>query len=121
MLPILFLVFIGLLSWLPGLMTTADPGYQWKSTSPWTMHKQTSSIHVDYYVNPREWQKHPIYESIPVDKRSLDQAGTYSNKLKRFESGIEQHYVSTLRRQVSRSESLCKRVLRVEADSCRGQ
>jgi len=102
MLPLLFLVFIGLLSWLPGMFTTADPGYQWKSTSPWTLHKQTSSINVDYYVNPREWQRHPIYESIPVEKRGQEQAGAYSNKLKRFESGIEQHYVSTLRRQVRR-------------------
>ena len=99
MLPLLFLVFIGLLSWLPGMFSTPDPGYQWKSISPWTLHKQTSSINVDYWVNPREWQRHPIFESIPEGKRGMEQAGTYSNKLKRFESGIEQHYVSTLRQQ----------------------
>lgn len=107
MLPLLFLVFIGLLSWLPGMFSTPDPGYQWKSISPWTLHKQTSSINVDYWVNPREWQRHPIFESIPEGKRGMEQAGTYSNKLKRFESGIEQHYVSTLRQQVSETRGRC--------------
>ena len=103
MLPIIFLLIIGLISWLPGLLSTPDPGYQWRSTTPWTLHKQTSSINVDYYVNPREWSRHPIYESIPEDKRGQKQAGTYSNKLKRFEADIEQHFISTLRQQVSPS------------------
>lgn len=97
----MFLLLIGLITWLPALLSTPDPGYQWKSTSPWTEHRQTSSINVDYYVNPAEWRRHPIYETIPVDKRRESQAAKYSSKLRKWETEIEQSYVSTLRNQVS--------------------
>ena len=99
--PLILLAALAIFSWLPGLLSTPDPGYQWTQTSPWTQHRQTSSIHVDYYVNPREWQKHPIYESLPSEKRDLAQASTWSSRLRRFENGIEQNWVSHLRQRVS--------------------
>lgn len=67
----------------------------------------TSGLGIPYYVDKAEWERHPIYESIPESVRNQAQAGRQSSKLRQFENGVEQYYVRTLQTQV-RSFRFCR-------------
>jgi DnaJ family protein B protein 12 len=63
--------------------------------------RQTHSLGIPYYVNQAEFQRHPIWDSIPAERKSEPRAGKYSQPLRKFESTIDNNYVVTLREEVS--------------------
>lgn len=104
LLPLVILIGFGLLSFLPsllGLVSTPDPDFSFSPRTPFTSMRNTAGLDVPYYVNNDAWVKHPIYSSIPEDKRTETKAGMWSPDLRQFEKGVEQRYVQLLNEQVS--------------------
>ncbi|KAF9512692.1 hypothetical protein BS47DRAFT_1345124 [Hydnum rufescens UP504] len=104
-LPIIIIFVISILGSLPSLanlFVTPDPGYSFTPSRTYGLERVTSIYKVPYYVNKQEFETHPIYESIPLSARSLNQAGTVSPKLRSFENGVERVYVGSLRNGCNR-------------------
>lgn len=105
LLPMIVLFAISFLGSLPGLasiFTTPDPGYSFSPSKTYSAERLTTNYRIPYYVNPQEFQSHPIFESIPEKSRNSPQAGTNSYKLRTFEAGIERGFVSSLRSSCNR-------------------
>lgn len=105
LLPMIVLFAISFLGSLPGLtslFTTPDPGFSFTPSRTYSAERLTVNYRVPYYVNPQEFQSHPIFESIPEQSRGSPQAGASSYKLRTFEAGIERGFVSSLRSSCNR-------------------
>ncbi len=92
--------FATILSSLFGFGPVEDPRYSWSPQGPYTAHRQTNNLGVNYYVNQAEFVKHPIWESIPEERRNEPRAGRWSQPLRKLEQGIDQNYVVNLREEV---------------------
>ncbi|KAJ9124369.1 hypothetical protein QFC22_001169 [Naganishia vaughanmartiniae] len=104
LLPLILLFAFAALSYLPSLFgfgPVADPEFRYAPSPPYTSERVTSGLGIPYFVDKAEWERHPIYESIPEKARSQPKAGRQSTKLRQFENGVEQYYVRTLQTQVS--------------------
>ncbi|KAJ9109855.1 hypothetical protein QFC19_001834 [Naganishia cerealis] len=78
------------------------PGkFRYSPSPPYTSERVTSGLGIPYFVDKAEWERSPIYESIPENLRGEPKAGRQSSKLRQFENGVEQYYVRTLQTQVS--------------------
>lgn len=100
LLPIIMLFaisFLGSLPSLTALFTTPDPGYSFSLSRTYSVERLTTNYRIPYYVNPQEFQSHPIYNSIPEQSRDSPHAGPSSHMLRTFETAIEREFVSSLR------------------------
>ncbi|KZT56895.1 DnaJ-domain-containing protein [Calocera cornea HHB12733] len=107
LLPLLIVILFSLLTSLPSLLgafQTPDPSFSFQQSQYFDQERYTLSRNVPYYVNTRQFTKHPIWESIPVDRREDGRAGSASSKLKAFEGHIESSYSSILQNQCRREE-----------------
>jgi DnaJ family protein B protein 12 len=104
---ILFAIsFLGSLPSLADLFAAPDPGYSFSPSRTYSAERLTTNYRIPYYVNPQEFQSHPIYESIPEQSRNSAHAGPSSHMLRAFEAGIERGFVNLLRAGCNReSES----------------
>ncbi|KAF8315371.1 DnaJ-domain-containing protein [Clavulina sp. PMI_390] len=105
LLPLIILFSISLLSSLPGiasLFATPDPGYTFSPAPPYSSERLTSNYRISYFVDPKEFQAHSIFQSIPDLSRDNPQAGATSSKLRIFEASIERGYVSSMRTACNR-------------------
>jgi len=105
LLPVIILFAISFLSSLssfPSLFTTPDPGYSFSASRTYSAERLTTNYRIPYYVNPQEFQSHPIYKSIPEQSRNSPQAGSSSPTLRTFEAAIERGFVSSLRAACNR-------------------
>lgn len=94
LLPLIIIFAFSFLSMLPDLFATPpvpDPGYKFTRTSRFDLERQTGNLHINYYVNSRDFHAHP---KIAADVA----AGQYrrGSALSRFESNIEQVYTQNL-------------------------
>ncbi|EPQ56318.1 DnaJ-domain-containing protein, partial [Gloeophyllum trabeum ATCC 11539] len=100
LLPLLVLFAFSFLSALPKLFATPetpDPRFSFHPTPQYNLERSTHGYNVHYYVNPREFSKHPISEEIA---RNGDKG--LSPGLSRFEKNIEKIYVQDLYDQCQR-------------------
>ncbi|KZP01454.1 DnaJ-domain-containing protein [Calocera viscosa TUFC12733] len=107
LLPLLIVILFSLLTSLPSLLgsfQTPDPSFSFQPTQYFDQERYTLSRNVPYYVNTRQFTKHPIWDSIPVDRRQEVRAGKASSKLKTFEGHVESSYASVLQNQCRREE-----------------
>ncbi|EJD47945.1 DnaJ-domain-containing protein [Auricularia subglabra TFB-10046 SS5] len=96
LLPLIILFGFSLLQALPSLFYTApppDPGFSFVQTRHFSAERLTPSLNIPYYVHPREFEAHPIWQSIPTDMRSQKQAGQSSATLYKFESTVERTHL----------------------------
>lgn len=112
LLPLIILFAFSFLSMLPDLFTTPtvpDPGYQFTKTSRFDLERETNNLHINYYVNSRDFHAHP---NIAAELA----AGQYrrGSALSRFESNIEQVYTQNLYTQCQRDVN--RRERRKEAE-----
>ncbi|KAF8317757.1 uncharacterized protein EI90DRAFT_2943014 [Cantharellus anzutake] len=104
-LPLILLFAISFLGSLPNiasLFSAPDPGYSFTPSRAYSSERITSDYKVPYYVDNAEFERHPIYQSIPAASRPLKQAGASSYKLHVFEQLVERTYVDTVRNGCSR-------------------
>ncbi|CDZ97232.1 Molecular chaperone (DnaJ superfamily) [Phaffia rhodozyma] len=98
--PMLILVLFSLISFLPNILNppVQPPSFSFAPRSPdFTTERLTSKFSVPYYVNPAEFNRHPIFESIPGSQKSNPKAGIYSSELRKFEEQeVELGYVKQL-------------------------
>ncbi|KAI5449927.1 Chaperone protein dnaJ [Naganishia albida] len=119
LLPLLLLFAFAALSYLPSLFgfgPAPDPDFRYSPSPPYTSERMTSGLGIPYFVDKAEWERHPIYESIPESSRDKPKAGRQSSKLRQFENGVEQYYVRTLQTQCEQG----KQRKRDRIDSHRG-
>jgi DnaJ family protein B protein 12 len=105
LLPLIILLafsFIGSLSSLSSFFSTPNPDYSFQQTRTYSDERITSGLQVPYFVNPRQFNSHPIYESIPENFRASKTAGTSSAKLYGFEREVEKTFVSAHRHQCNK-------------------
>ena len=112
LLPLIILFAFSFLSMLPDLFATPtvpDPRFQFTKTSRFDLERQTNNLHINYYVNNRDFYAHP---NIAADLA----AGQHrrGSALSRFESNIEQVYTQNLYAQCQRDVN--KRERRKEAE-----
>lgn len=112
LLPLIILFMFSFLSMLPDLFATPtvpDPLFQFTKTPRFDLERQTDNLHINYYVNARDFYAHP---KIAADLA----AGQYrrGSSLSRFESNIEQVYTQNLWTQCQRDTN--KRERRKEAE-----
>ena len=112
LLPLIILFAFSFLSMLPDLFATPtvpDPLFQFTKTPRFDLERQTDNLHINYYVNSRDFHAHP---KIAADIA----AGQYrrGSSLSRFESNIEQVYTQNLWTQCQRDVN--KRERRKEAE-----
>ncbi|KZT20087.1 DnaJ-domain-containing protein [Neolentinus lepideus HHB14362 ss-1] len=100
LLPILVLFFFSFLSALPKLFSAPeipDPRFSFIPTMQYNIQRTTHGYNVNYYVNQREFSKHPIADEIArIGETSLGPG------LSKFEKGIEKIYVQNLYDQCQR-------------------
>lgn len=96
------LSFLGSLPNIASLFSTPNPGYSFTPSRVYSSERLTSSYKVPYYVNGPEFERHPIYQSIPVTSRPYKEAGGTSYKLRQFEQSVERTYVDIIRNGCSR-------------------
>ncbi|KAH7105761.1 DnaJ-domain-containing protein [Auriculariales sp. MPI-PUGE-AT-0066] len=95
--PLLILFGLSLLQMIPSLFYDTpppDPGFAFRPTRYFSEQRRTSALDIPYYVNSPEFQKHPIYQSIPEEARASDKAGASSATLYKFERGIERAHLT---------------------------
>ncbi|KAF8141514.1 DnaJ domain-containing protein [Boletus edulis] len=112
LLPLIILFAFSFLSMLPDMFATPavpDPWFQFTKTPTYDLERQTGNLHINYYVNSRDFNAHP---KIAADLA----AGQYrrGSALSRFESNIEQVYTQSLYTQCQRD--INKRERRKEAE-----
>lgn len=112
LLPLIVIFAFSFLSMLPDLFSTPtvpDPRFQFTKNSRFDVERQTNNLHINYYVNGRDFKAHP---NIAADLA----AGQYrrGSALSRFESNIEQVYTQNLYTQCQRDVN--KRERRKEAE-----
>ena len=100
LLPLIIIFAFSFLSMLPDMFSTPpvpDPGFHFTKTSRYDLERQTNNLHINYYVNSRDFYGHP---NIAADVA----AGQHrrGSALSRFESNIEQVYTQTLYAQCQR-------------------
>lgn len=98
--PMLILVLFSLVSFLPSLLNPPiePPPFSFSPSPPvYTDERLTTRFEVPYYVNPGQFARHPIWESIPVGQKANPKAGRWSADLRRFEEQeVELGYVRLL-------------------------
>ncbi|KAI9456953.1 hypothetical protein HD554DRAFT_2026361 [Boletus coccyginus] len=112
LLPLIILFAFSFLSMLPDIFSTPtvpDPRFQFTRTSRFDLERQTNNLHINYYVNSRDFHGHP---GIAADMAT----GQYrrGSALSRFESNIEQVYTQNLYTQCQRDVN--RREKRKEAE-----
>lgn len=112
LLPLIILFAFSFLSMLPDIFSTPtvpDPRFQFTRTSRFDLERQTNNLHINYYVNSRDFNGHP---GIAADMAT----GQYrrGSALSRFESNIEQVYTQNLYTQCQRDVN--RREKRKEAE-----
>lgn len=107
MLPLILIglfAFATIFSSLFGFGPVDDPRFSYTPHTSYTATRQTHSLGIPYYVNQAEFERHPIWESIPEERRNEPRAGRWSQALRKFESGVDNSYVVNLREEVSVNE-----------------
>ncbi|KAH0836743.1 hypothetical protein J3R83DRAFT_8478 [Lanmaoa asiatica] len=94
LLPLIIIFAFSFLSMLPDFFATPpvpDPRFQFTKTSRFDLERQTSNLHINYYVNSRDFHAH---SKIAADIA----AGQFrrGSALSRFESNVEQVYTQNL-------------------------
>jgi DnaJ family protein B protein 12 len=113
LLPLLLLFAFTLLTQLPSLFTTPpppDPSFTYDPTAVHTMHRQTTNLKADYFVNPPEFRRSHLYsdllESNPAQSSTLWAKFESEARLKdvsiprslsNFESRVENSLIQHLR------------------------
>ena len=112
LLPLIILFAFSFLSMLPDLFATPpvpDPLFQFTRTSRFDFERQTDNLHINYYVNSRDFHAHPkIAADLAVGQYRRGSA------LSRFESNVEQVYTQSVWTQCQRDMN--KRERRKEAE-----
>jgi len=116
-LPLLIVILFSLLTSLPSLLgsfKTPDPSFSFQQSQYFDQGRYTVSRNVPYYVNAKQFTTHPIWDSIPADRREDTRAGAASTKLKTFESHVESSYASVLQSQCRREEDYREQRMQAE-------
>ena len=112
LLPLIIIVAFSFLSMLPDLFATPavpDPLFQFMKTPRFDLERQTDNLHINYYVNSRDFYAHPkIAADLAAGQHRRGSALSY------FESNIEQVYTQNLWTQCQRDVN--KRERRKEAE-----
>ncbi|KAF8549421.1 DnaJ-domain-containing protein [Imleria badia] len=94
LLPLIILFAFSFLSMLPDIFSTPvvpDPRFEFTKTSRFDLERQTNNLHINYYVNSRDFYAHPnIAAELAASQYRRGSA------LSRFESNIEQVYTQNL-------------------------
>jgi len=110
LLPVLFIFFFPVLS---SLFTTLfstppvpDPSYSYSQSSLYSSLRYTTPHKIPYYVNQKQFTKHPIWEALSPDARKAPQAGSVAHSaiLKSFEKKIEERFAQSYWDQCQRGE-----------------
>jgi DnaJ family protein B protein 12 len=80
-----------------------DPGYTFEPMGKYSMDRSTWQRGVKYYVDQPEWEASNIWQSIPEEKKGKKDMAMYSQKIRVFETGIENDYINRLRQEVLNS------------------
>ncbi|KAL7416064.1 hypothetical protein BDY24DRAFT_433487 [Mrakia frigida] len=101
LLPLLILFGFSLLTILPSLFGSPSippPTYSFQPHPPsqHTVQRQTSTYSIPYFVNQKQFESHPIWESIPEARRGEEKAGKWSGELRKWEREVEMGYVRGL-------------------------
>ncbi|KAG9313073.1 hypothetical protein JVU11DRAFT_6513 [Chiua virens] len=112
LLPLIILFAISFLSMLPDLFASPpipDPQFHFTQTSRFDLERQTNNLHINYYVNSRNFYSHSkIAAELAAGQNRRGSA------LSRFESNIEQVYTQSLYTQCQRD--INKRESRKQAE-----
>ena len=95
LMPLILLFAFSLLSSLPSLFSappTLDPSYSFTPSTQYTQERRTTPHNINYFVNPTDFARHPIWESIPESSRAESQAGRSSRQLYAFEGSVERRW-----------------------------
>jgi DnaJ family protein B protein 12 len=110
LLPILFIFLFPVLSSIvSGLFSTPpipDPAYSYDKTTQFSSLRYTTPHKVPYHINPTQFSKHPIWESLSPEAQKVPQAGNvgHSPQLKTFEKKIEERFAQAYWDQCQREE-----------------
>jgi hypothetical protein len=77
-----------------------DPGYTFEPMGKYSMDRSTWQRGVKYYVDKPEWEASNIWQSVPDEKKGKKDMAMYSQKIRVFETGIENDYINRLRQEV---------------------
>lgn len=109
LLPIIILFAFALISLLPSLLSGSmepDPGYTFEPMGKYSMDRSTWQRGVKYYVDKPEWEASTIWQSVPEEKKGKKDMAMYSQKIRVYETGIENDYINRLRQEVCQVFSL---------------
>jgi len=100
--PLLIFFFLSMLSSLPDFFTssTQPPQFSFTPSSYLSHQRVTPKLKVPYYVHPESFHQHQMWESVPVEQRTMPDAT--NKKVQVFEHDVERSYVSALRHQCQR-------------------
>jgi len=101
LLPLIILFGFSLLSALPNLFSTPpipDPHFSFHNTARYNAQRQTVGLGVQYFVNPGEFQKHPVIgaELAREGNKVTSSAAARGPALKKFEDKVEHVYTQDL-------------------------
>ena len=103
LLPILILFAFALISIVPSILsgtTVPDPEFAWEPSTRLDTGRNTWHWGVPYFVNRPEWEGSSIWQSVPEARRPQRDAAKYSQKVRSFERGVENHYARKLQNEV---------------------
>ena len=98
LLPVLFIFFFpffsSIISSLFSTPPIPDPLYAFKMSKQFATERLTTPHKVAYYVDEKQFSKHPIWESLSPEAQQSSQAGKVSRspQLYKFEKRIEEHF-----------------------------
>ena len=105
LLPMFILFAFAIISIIPSLFSSAgdpDPKYTFAPSEAQNTPRSTWNRQISYWVNQPEWEQSAIWQSVPENKRSDNEAAKFSSKLRSFERNVEGVYIRALQNQVSR-------------------
>lgn len=107
LLPLIILFGFSLLSALPNILSTPpvpDPRFAFQSSTRYNTQRQTGGLGVPYFVNPVEFQKHPVIgaELAREGAKASTALKSRGPGLKKFEDSVDQVYTRDLYTQCQR-------------------
>lgn len=116
LLPILILLGLSALSYLPSLFTVSDPDFRWRPTTVHRAHRTTYQRGVSYYVDPVTFARHPFVTSTTGSSRGGGTLHRFSKsksspELLSFEKRVEDSWMKELYRQCENAHEYKRRRL----------
>lgn len=116
MLPILILLALSLVSYIPSLFSVQDPDFRWRPTTVHRAHRTTFDRGVSYYVDPVSFARHPFVTSTTTSSRrggtvQRFSKGKNSPELLSFERRVEEAWMKELYRQCEHAQEYKRRRL----------